>query len=76
MSPQTICDKMGVEYQTIKNSTDRNRNIYSVFSQQLVTDGAIQWRKHNDNEDTVIMSDYNATTGNLSPIVMCACDIY
>lgn len=68
VSPQTICDTMGVEYQTVKNSTDRNRNLYSVFSQQLITDGAVQWRKHNDYEDVVIMSDYNASTGILSPL--------
>ena len=59
---------MGVEYQTIKNSTDRNWNLYSLFSQQLITDGTIQWCKHSNDEDTVIMSDYNPSTGNLSPL--------
>ena len=71
MSPETICDKMGVEYQTIKNSTDRNRNLYSLFSQQLITDGTIQWHKHSNHKDTVIMSDYNPSTGYLSPLSYC-----
>ena len=69
VSPETICDKMGVEYQTIKNSIDRNWNLYSLFSQQLITDGTIQWCKHSNDEDTVIMSDYNPSTGNLSPLL-------
>ena len=68
VSPQQLCDKMGVKFSTIKNSTDQNRNLYTTFSQQLITDGIIQWRKHSDNADTVIMSDYNCTTGNLSPL--------
>ena len=36
--------------------------------QQLVTDGEIIWRQHNENQDTVIMSDYNPATGSLSPL--------
>lgn len=59
---------MGVNFNTIKNSADLNRNLYSTFSQQLITDGTIQWRTHSDHQDTVIMSDYNPSTGNLSPL--------
>ena len=68
VTPETICDKMEVNFNTVKNSSDRNRNLYSTFSQQLITDGIIQWCKHSEHEDTVIMSDYNASTGNLSPL--------
>ena len=68
VSPQRICEKMGVNFTTVKNSSDMNRNLYSTFSQQLITDGVIKWRKHNDHEDIVMMSDYNPSTGNLSPL--------
>ena len=68
VTPQTICDKMEVNFNTVKNSSDRNRNLYSTFSQQLITDGIIQWHKHSEHEDTVVMSDYNASTRNLSPL--------
>ena len=59
---------MGVNFNTVKNSSDQNRNLYSTFSQKLITDGIIQWRKHSEYEDTVVMSDYCPTTGTLSPL--------
>ena len=63
-----FCDKMGVNFKTIKNSTDQNRNLYSTFSQQVITDGIIQWHKHSEHEDTVVMGDCNPSTGTLSPL--------
>ena len=66
--PETICDKMGMNLTTVKNSTERNRNLCSTFSQQLIIDGTIQWCKHSQCEDTVIMSDYSPSTGDLSPL--------
>ena len=59
---------MGVNVHKVQNSTHRNNNLYNTFKQQLVTDGTIQWRQHNDYQDTVIMSDYNPATGSLKPL--------
>ena len=68
VSPEKNCDNMGVPFNTIKNSTDKNRNLYSTFSQQLITDGIIQWCKQTEDEDVDIMSNYSHSTGNLLPL--------
>ena len=57
-----------MNFKTIKNSTDQNRNLYSTFSKKVITHGIIQWCKHSEHEDTVIMSDHNPSTGTLSPL--------
>ena len=68
VTPDKLCDSVGVSPNCVKNSTDPNINLYTRFSQQLITEGTIHWRKHNQHEDTVVMSDYNPTTGFLSPL--------
>ena len=67
VTPAILCDKMGVALDKIQNSIERNSTLYTTFSQQLVTSGVIQWRTHNQYEDTVVMSDYNSSTGHLTP---------
>ena len=68
VSPNMLCDNIEVSFNTVKHSNDQNRNFSSTFSQQLITDGIIQWCKHNQDQDTVIMSDYSPSTGNLYPL--------
>ena len=75
ITAETLCSRFGVPISSIQNCTDRNTKLYSTFCQQLVTDGEILWRQHNDNQDTVIMSDYPAT-GNLSALSYSLCDFY
>ena len=59
--PKMLFNNMEVSINTVKKSTDQKRNLYSAFSQQLITYGIIQWCKHNQDQDTVIMSDYSPT---------------
>ena len=59
---------MGVNIENIQNCTERNNKLYTTFSQQLVTNGPFVWHQHGQIHDTVIMSDYNSSTGTLSPL--------
>ena len=68
VTPEKLCDTNEINFSCVKNSIDPNKNLYTRFSQQLITDGTIQWRKHNLHEDIVLMSDYNPTNGLLLPL--------
>ena len=68
------------------------RTHYTLFSEELVTSGTIQWRRHSEEEDTVVMNDYCSSTGKLKPLdyvhvkssnadpdellISCSCRIY
>ena len=68
VTTEMLCNKMGINISAVKNSTKHNCDIYETFSQQIVSDGEIQWHQHNAHQDTVILSDYNPTTGSLTPL--------
>ena len=72
VTPEILCNRMGVNVYKVQNSTHRNNHLYNTFKQQLVTYGTIQWRQHNDYQDTVIMSDYNPAEA----IVLCTCHMH
>ena len=55
------------------NSVNRNSTLYTSFKEQLITEGTIKWRYHDDLEDVCVMSDYHSTTGLLLPPVFCSC---
>ena len=58
---------LGVDLNEVLNSQDPNRNLFSYFSEQLITDGVIHWRHHSEDSDTVVMSDYDGATGQMVP---------
>lgn len=60
-------DSVGIKLDKLLNSANTNRGLYKSFSEQLVTDGTIQWRSHDDDMDIVVMSDMNPDTGYLKP---------
>lgn len=43
------------------------RKLFSTFREQLVMDGVLQWRLHEEDRDIVVLSDYEPTTGNMVP---------
>ena len=59
VTPEILCNKLGISVNEIQNSAKKNCDIYETFSQQLVTDGEIHWYQHNIHLDTVVLSDYN-----------------
>ena len=69
-----------------------SRKLFTTFSEQLVADGDIQWRDHQDDQDTVVLPDYDPETGEMLPcsfvhvtsflsetgdlLMRCTCKIY
>ena len=45
----------------------RSKTLFASFKEQLVTDGVIQWRQHDDQEEVVCLSDYDNCTGHMIP---------
>lgn len=92
VTPEVLCDNMGVHISKTKNSIEVNRNLYETFREQLIVDGTIHWRKHNEMQNIVIMSDYCPTTGGIKTLsyvhvtstvtdsdnifIQCTCQIY
>lgn len=44
------------------------RTSFTLFSEELITSGLIQWRRHANEEDIVVMSDYSPSSGRLKPL--------
>ena len=65
---EMLCDNMCVSLSKPPNSIDTNTSLYHKFKEQLVVEGTIQWRQHNDLQDTVIMSDYSPDTQSLKQL--------
>ena len=92
VSATTLCNSVGIDYNTSLNSAKQNRKLYTKFKEQLISDGAIKWRVHEREVDICAMNDINPTTGLLLPnsfvhvtcrkqtngenFVTCTCDIY
>ena len=87
-----LSEDSGQDLNSLLNSAKQNRNLYHHFKEQLVLEGMIKWRHHDENKDVCIITDYNPTNGNLvpgsyvhvtrqfdfdgNPIISCTCDIY
>ena len=92
VNPTTLCNSVGIDYNTSLNSAKQNRKLYTKFKEQLISDGAIKWRLHERDLDICAMNDINPTTGlplpnsfvhvtcrkqtNGQNFVTCTCDIY
>ena len=59
--------ELGLDLDTQLNCQDPARRVYSKFSEQLVSDGLMQWRYHTEDLDVVVLNDYDSTTGHLMP---------
>ncbi|MCG8621712.1 MAG: hypothetical protein MJE68_06895 [Proteobacteria bacterium] len=87
-----ISEASGEDLNSILNSAKSNRNLYERFKEQLVLEGSIKWRHHDQEKDVCIITDYNGINGNLVPgsfvhvtrqpdsegnsLISCTCDIY
>ena len=59
--------QLEVDFNSILSYTNPNRRLYSIFREQLITEGVIQWRLHGDDMDIVVMSDYDSSKGDMLP---------
>ena len=62
-----ISEELGVDLNSLLNFEGAERSLYGNFREQLITDGLIQWRQHDDNQEIVVMSDYDGSTGVMIP---------
>ena len=92
VTARSIVEEVGADLNNVLNSADSNRTIYKIFKEQLVTEGIIRWRYHNDTTDVCIMNDVNTSTGFMmpnsfvhitshaqedqDPIIKCTCAIF
>ena len=74
------------------NCANPNRNLYQRFKEEMVMEGTLKWRHHENELEICIMTDYNAVNGNIIPgsfvhvtkqgdgtgsyFISCTCDIY
>ena len=67
VSQHTVFTAVGADISTQFNCVYPNCTIYKLFEEQLVTEGIIKWRLHEQNQDVCIMNDIKLTTGHLMP---------
>ena len=49
------------------NSANPRRGIFADFREQLITEGMIRWRMHDEEKDICVMNDYHPAHGTLLP---------
>ena len=49
------------------NSANQNHTLYTRFKEQLITEGIIKWRSHDEFQDVCVITDYSSTTGLFLP---------
>ena len=61
--------------------------MYKRFKEEMVMEGILRWRHHDESLDICVMTDYNPVNGNIVPgsfvhvtkqqnYISCECDIY
>ena len=45
------------------NCASENRNLFTKFKEQLLSEGVIKWRYHSTDKDIVCMNDIDSETG-------------
>ena len=68
LTPDILFKSLGISNSVISNCADKNRSLFNVFSQQLLTHGFILWWQHSPMQDTVILNDYDSSTGLFQPL--------
>ena len=67
VTQHAVFDQVGAYLNEELNCANQSRTLYNIFEEQLVCEGTIRWRQHNENEDICLMNDINATTGYMIP---------
>ena len=92
VTARAVFESVGCNLTSQLNSANQNRTLYTKFKEQLITDGLIKWRYHDEVKDVCVMTDYSSTTGLLLPqsfvhvtatkihnnetVLKCTCDIF
>ena len=62
-----VFDEVGADLNAFLNKANSEHHIYEVFHEQIISEGEIRWRYHEDGKDIVLMMNYNCTTGYMMP---------
>ena len=67
VTQHTVFDEVGADLDAFLNKANSEHKIYEVFHEQIISEGEIRWRYHEDGKDIVLMMNYNCTTGYMMP---------
>ena len=67
VTQHAVFDEVGADLDTFLNQVNSECHIYEVFHEQIISEGEIRWRHHEDGKDIVLMTNYNRTTGYMMP---------
>ena len=67
VSQHAVFTAVGADISTQFNCANPNCTLHKLFEEQLVTEGIIKWRLHEQNRDVCIINDIKPTTGHLMP---------
>ena len=69
--PEVLMQEAGIAradgLQALENAVSE-RGLFQYFSDSMLSDGFVQWRKHSEEQNVVIMNDYSTETGVLKPL--------
>ena len=77
VTQHAVFEEVGADLESFFNQANNECDIYEIFEEQLISEGEIRWRLHEDGKDVVLMNNYNRTTGYMLPenIVHVICTI-
>ena len=67
VTQHAIYAEVGADFNEQLNHANPSRTLYSLFKEELQTEGIIQWQLHEDNKDVCLVNDINPTTGFMVP---------
>ena len=67
VSQCAVFTAVGADVSTQFNCANPNCTLYKLFEEQLITEGIIKWRLHEQSQDVCIMNDIKPKTGHLMP---------
>ena len=57
VSQRAVFTAVGADISTQFNCANPNHTLYKLFEEQLITEGIIKWRLHEQSQDVCIMND-------------------
>ena len=67
VTQHAVFDEVGADLDEFLNKANSECHIYEVFHEQIISEGEIRWRYHEDGKDIVPMMNCNCTTGYMMP---------
>ena len=67
VTERAVYESIGEGLSTQLNSANPQRGIFAEFREQLISEGMIRWRTHDEEKDICVMNDYHPSHGTLLP---------